>query len=221
MCYNGYILGGTMYLISFDIIESRKHALQLTEVFTNQVVSEYHQKYQIDSGLIEIYGGDQFRLLADNSALIIELVIETFTRLYDYQMQARCFITVGEINNSANQISSATGEIFYQNRQLEADVKATKNPKSNTIYYRGLDKSDEISLLFSTFNKLVLNKPGYLKALYNYHFCGRSQVEVARLIGISQSTVNNQLNKVNSELISSYNQVISKLIEEELCKVEN
>lgn len=210
-----------MYLITFDIIESRSKEVYISDIITDSIIDQYCHKYGIDRNLIEIYGGDQLRLLHDNPHQLLEILIETFKYLYTNKLTARCFISHGQLNLKTGKISSATGEIFYSNRQLEADVKQDKKIKVNSVFYTGAEKTSELQLIFATLNKLVLHKPEYLEALYYYQFRELSQVETANLIGISQSTVNNQLNKVNHQLISSYNQVISKLIEEELCKVEN
>lgn len=210
-----------MYLMAFDIIDSRKNKIQITDIITDEVIKEYCQKFKIDNNLIEITGGDMFRLVNDNPAQILELIIYTYQLLSTVKLEARCFITVGDINLKNGRINTATGSLFYKNSQLEDDVKKYKNTKVNSIYYDGFDNTEELRLIFKTFSRLILNKPAYLKSLYMYNYQHKSQLEISKIIGISQSSVNNQLNKANSELISSYNQVITKLIEVELCVVTN
>lgn len=210
-----------MILITFDIIDSRKKEVRLNTVFTNTKIEKIRNKFDINTYHIEISGGDQLRLLIEDTNHVIELLIYVYSLLNEYQLKARAFITVGEYSDSTERINVMTGSIFYRNKELETSTKKSKGNKNNFVYYRGNGKTEEINLLLYTFSKLVLYKPEYLKALYLYEYQNLNQVTIASELGLSQSTINNQLIKTNRETISSYNNVISRLIKEEKCKENN
>lgn len=206
-----------MYLMTFDIIDSRTNSVQLSEAINEEVMANYCNLFNIKSNLIEIAGGDQLRIMNGDCTQVLELIVYTLVLLDIHKLKARIFISVGSYEKKDKPINMLAGDIFYKNKELEGFVKSQKLSKANSVYYSGYEKTLEIDLLVQSFAKLVLSKPAYLGPLYLYAFKGLTQTQIADNLMMSQSTINNQLNKVNKDLLASYNTVISNLIEEEIC----
>lgn len=206
-----------MFLISFDLINSSINRLQMSKLISKQSLTEICEKFRIGKNHIEITGGDQLRILHSNTYDVCEIIIYILNILSASKVQARVFISVGDYYDQDQSLGLMTGDIFYRNKDLENETKNVKNSNNNFVYYLGLDKTEEINLLLYSFSKLVLNKLGYLNTLYLYNYKQYTQKQIGELLNLSQSSVNNQLNKANANMVATYNQVIASLIEEEIC----
>ncbi len=203
-----------MFLLTFDVIGSRDNKISLNKVFN---LNEYIQKYNINSNLIEISAGDQLRIMNDDVNQLFDIVMYTFKLLNEHELCARTFVTLGSYELDS-KLNTMQGDIFYKSRELELKVKAGTALNGNSIYYAGYEKSEEINLLFESFSKLSLQKAAYIEALYMYIYNQLNQVEVAKVLDVSQSTVNNQLAKSNVKMYNRFEKVITELIKEEMCK---
>lgn len=210
-----------MYLLAFDLINSRLDNTQISKVITAEVIEQISNQYAIDSNLIEIVGGDQLRILHSDVKVLNQLIMHILVLLVTAKLKVRVYVTIGNFVGANEPLAQMTGEIFYRSKELETEIKATKHNNQISIHYLGGDKTEEINLIFNMYSRLVLHKPQYLHALYKSVFENKNQTEIANELGLSQSTVNNQLKKANADLLSSYNRVIINYISEELCKQEN
>lgn len=205
-----------MYLLIFDIIDSRTKKFDVNLVFNK---SYYQEKYQINSNLIEVTGGDQLRLLSNKPDHLLEIIISTLTHLSNYDLKSRVYVTTGELAsfNKTDSISTLQGDIFYRAKELELVSKQLSLASDNAIYYSGGPRTAELRLVFASFSKLVLKHSRYIKALDMYVYEQMTQSQIAHKLNLSQSTVNNQLAKSNINMYKDFDTVIRKLIEEELC----
>lgn len=220
-CYNITKGGGQMYLLSFDLIDSKAKDLQMRSIVTSEVEMEICEKYSVSGKNMEIIGGDQLRIMHNDPKILGQIIIFILIKLAEFDAKARIYVTIGDTVGKELKLSHMTGDIFYKSRELEAEMKVKSTNKHNQIYYRGLSKTEQLNLLFISYSRLVLHKPKYLEALYKSVYENKKQTLIAAELGISQSAVNNQLKKVNVDLVTSYNKVISELIEEELWTVDN
>lgn len=209
-----------MYLLAFDLINSRLDNTQISKVITADVIEQISNQYAIDSNLIEIVGGDQLRILHSDVKVLNQLIY-ILVLLVTAKLKVRVYVTAGNFVGADEPLVQMTGEIFYRSKELETEIKATKHNNQISIHYLGGDKTEEINLMFNMYSRLVLRKPQYLHALYKSVFENKNQTEIANELELSQSTVNNQLKKANADLLSSYNSIIINYISEELCKQEN
>lgn len=206
-----------MYLLVFDIIDSKLSDTQIVDVIDSEQIERLKDDYQISSDYIEIAGGDQLRIICSDYSNIMALILDVYSRLGNGGLKSRLFITNGNINNDG-QINTMTGSLFFKNKSLEERVKEYNKTKDNFIAYDGSLRTQELNLLFNTFSKLCLKKGKYINTLYLYLIENKTQSQIAEILGIKQPSVNNQLKSANKELAIDYMQVITKLLQEDLCK---
>lgn len=207
-----------MYLLVFDIIDSRLNETQIIDTIDNKQMNKLIAKYTISPDYIEIAGGDQLRILCSNSNVIMSLILDVYRILGNSGLKARLLVTNGEINDTNGKINTMTGDVFFKNKNLEEKVKEYNKTKDNYIAYDGILHTQELNLLFNSFSKLCLKKEKYINTLYLYLVENKTQSEIAKLQGIKQPSVNNQLKSSNKDLALDYIKVISKLLQEDLCK---
>ncbi len=202
-----------MYLLTCDLINSKQNNLKMVDAFDQQILRNLSLRFNLKAEHIEISGGDQLRVLFTDPQITIELIIYILMILAENQMRARCYLSAGQaIEMEGLTISTATGQLFYDNKQLETEVD--KRQVQNYIYYSS-DKSNNlelVKLLFTSFSELVLLKEEYLATLYMYIYEHKTQAEISSKIGKSQSTVNNQLIKVKYKLFKQFEAEIIKLL---------
>lgn len=205
-----------MYLIVLDVIESRSSKTLLANVFTTKQRQDFIIKYGINPNYVEIGAGDAIRIIHNDTKVILEMIFYLLTLLHKHHLNARVFITVGNVEYAEpKHISTMYGDIFYKNKNLEMKAKAHKE-KNSIILYEGNDKSSEINLLCISFSKLILNKMEYIETIYKYRYEQKTQKQIAFDLGLSQSTVANQLLKSNYQLYNQFESVIINQIEEDL-----
>lgn len=206
-----------MYLLVFDIIDSKLSNTQIIDVIDDQQINRLINKYAISSDYIEIAGGDQLRILCTDYSVIMSLILEVYHLLAIGGLKSRLFITNGSVSNRG-KINTMTGSLFFKNKLLEEKVKEYNKTKDNYIAYDGNMRTQELNLLFNTFSKLCLKKVRYINTLYLYLIENKTQSEIAEFLDIKQPSVNNQLKSANKDIAKDYIQVITKLLQEELCK---
>lgn len=206
-----------MYLLVFDIIDSKLSNTQIIDVIDDQQINRLINKYTISSDYIEIAGGDQLRILCTDYSVIMSLILEVYHLLAIGGLKSRLFITNGSVSNRG-KINTMTGSLFFKNKHLEEKVKEYNKTKDNYIAYDGNMRTQELNLLFNTFSKLCLKKVRYINTLYLYLIENKTQSEIAEFLDIKQPSVNNQLKSANKDIAKDYIQVITKLLQEELCK---
>lgn len=212
------VIGGDiMYLLTFDIINSKANDIQMRTVITDEVIAQISDKFEIDQKQIEIVGGDQLRIIHCDVTVINQLIIFVLIILTKGQIKARVFLSTGEYVGTNQPINQMTGQIFYRGQELEKTVKKGKLNKNISIHYLGGKNSEEINLIMNMYSRLAFSKPQYLYSLYKYVYEKKSQTQICKELNLSQSTINNQLKKVNVDLVTSYNNIIIKLIREEIC----
>lgn len=207
-----------MYLLIFDLIDSRKKKVILSDIID---IQNFITKFEIDGDKIEITGGDQIRLLSDKPQFLISIILECLAKLGEHGLKARVYVSTGHIERLDVPINEMQGDIFYKAKDLEINSKTEKVIKDNQIFYVGAEHTEELELLFNAFAKLVLHKPNYLNTVVCSVYLGMSQTAIAQELNMSQSSINNQLVKSNANLVLKYQKVIGKLIEEEVWTYNN
>lgn len=203
-----------MYLLTCDLINSKQDNLKIIDAIDNHAILDIINKFGINERYIEINGGDQIRILFQNSQIAIKLIVHILSLLADHKMHARCYLSSGhEIEMENLSIATATGQLFYDNKQLEqmTDKRQTKN----YIYFSSVDQeSTQLGqLLFSALSELCLAKATYLKTLYMYVYEQKTQAVISEELNKSQSTINNQLIKTHAALFKDFEVEIKKILD--------
>ncbi len=195
-----------MFLLSFDIIDSRKQSTKLGELAElNQLFIRLTKEYKLSRKQMQVHDGDQIRILLVEAKSILKISFDILSFLAMHQLNARVFISNGlVVTNEKLNISETDGPLFYRNRELEQKSKADQNyyrVKHSSIRYVGNSQSDLLDVLFQCLSKLAFKKATNISMIYQYYYLNANQNQLAEKLNITQVAVSSRLKNVNISLI--------------------
>lgn len=198
-----------MFLITFDIIDSKTMTENLKQLFTENELCELSEMFEIGNDNIWIHDHDQISIIYEDSERLLKLVLAVLLKLKKTNLQARVYIGKSKQLLYRNNLDM----IKYNLQQLEDRSKRRYKYKFNSIYYSGFEQSPIINLLFVSVSNLCLSKVNYLDALYLTIYEQKKQAEIAKVVNLSQAAIVNQLRKSNAKLFIEFDQKLTKLLE--------
>lgn len=200
--------GSGMFLLSYDIIDSRSHEIKLGEIEElNDYFIELSKKYQLNLDYIQIHDGDQVRVLLEKNKFQMEIILNIFAFLTRYKLKARLFISEGELSTKpSGRLQGLDGSVFHLNRELEKCCKADASyyrEKNNSIRFKSSNEveSQLIDILFMTFSKLALKKTRNATIINSYLYNKSTQIELAKQLGITQVAVSSRLKNMDIKFL--------------------
>lgn len=160
-----------------------------------------------DDDLFEVFQGDSFQLMmnAPQDALKVILIIRCALRNCisapkKKEPDARISIGIGQVPRLARTLMESDGEAFrLSGRYLEV----LKNETYRLGIRTGQDDVNKLLDLISRAVDFIVSDWTFLKSglLYHYLLTRPTQVELAQLLGISQTNVSKQLRAANFDLL--------------------
>ncbi|MFV0288223.1 MAG: hypothetical protein ACK5HR_02050 [Mycoplasmatales bacterium] len=208
-----------MFLLTFDIIDSKQQEIKLIDVLKNQrYFNKLQQKYKINKKNFQINEGDQIRILVHENFKILELILETLAYLGRSNLKVRVFITKGELlSNDYQSLSELNADIFYQNKKLERETKADSflySSKSCIIRYQ--NTNNLIDSLFLSISRLSLTKVENIAIIYQYIYENKTQQQLAKAYEVSQMAISKKLKKSEIYVLKKLILEINELLQKEL-----
>lgn len=214
--YNVIYGGDTMFFffdvkpyiaIIGDIRESKKiHDRNDVQMRLKNVLEVINDKYNAEvSAKFMITLGDEFQGLLWNGTKVLDIIEEIQREMYPVQI--RFGIGVGEIttNINAEMAIGADGPGYYKAREalefLKKEEQKNKVPLSDIRIEVEEEKSNVSNLLNTIFSLMEVIKGNWTQRqreiIYEYESTEGSQLECARKLEITQSSVQRSLKKGN------------------------
>lgn len=209
-----------MFLITFDVIDSRKMSTKLADIINiDEYLSDLCKEYSIYNKNIQIHDGDQIRVLVKKYLSVVEIILDVLSFLISNDIKARVFISCGNIETKGyNNLSEADGDMFHKNKKLEETSKNDLNyykEKQCSIRYLGYENSALLDILFLSVSKLCLKKADNIQVIFKKHFKGFTQKQLADELDISQTAIFKKLKASELRYLNSAVIEINKLLEKE------
>lgn len=201
-------------IITADIVESTEIQLDIREKLFSQFNDGLNQIKKQFSIEYEWYRGDALQVkttdisLSIRIALLIKLWIKSFEKETKKSYDIRLSVGIGTIELDKKELSLSDGEAFrISGRNLDS-LKSTKQSiiiDSNDLNSNSL-KAESILL-----NAIIDNvTPTQSKVLF-FKLKGFKEEEIAKQLGLVQSTINQHSNSGNWNAISKYLDYFEKL----------
>lgn len=197
-------------VITGDIVKSRNFDAELwlnalKEVFKNEAEQDWN-----------IYRGDEFQFLVHDAKDAFIKVLKIKSKIKKIQdLEIRMSIGIGFQNFDGNQVSESNGSAFFNSGR---NLEKLKAEKINLGIQSGYPDFDENFNLIFSWLSLVTDNWSVVSAEIMDIFLEHpelNQEEVAKQLGISQSSVSQRLKRANFDLIietdNYYRQKISEL----------
>ncbi|WP_196888523.1 SatD family protein [Aureivirga sp. CE67] len=177
-------------VITGDIINSRNNSPEIWLKVLKEALQNYGEEY----ANWEIFRGDSFQLLVENSEEVLKIAIYLKAALKQIKgIDVRMGIGIGNISFQSSKVSQANGEVFIFSGEAFEDLKKKTIliKTNNTIFDEemnlylelGLLKMDFWSVREATLVKTILDFPDY------------TQSQLAEKLEKTQSTISETLKR--------------------------
>ncbi|MCC5905565.1 MAG: winged helix-turn-helix transcriptional regulator [Balneolaceae bacterium] len=180
--------------ITGDIVRSQ--AVEKPEIWLNPL-KELFQKVGEQPADWEIYRGDSFQLYsAPEKLLRISILIKAIVKKLNFkELDVRIAMGIGKIDFRSSFVSESAGEAFVYSGQLLDQLKENKIHLGIKSPWQNLD--NELNMMFKLaliiMNSWTANSAEVAEILFKES--GITQVEIAKKLGIAQSSVNDRIKR--------------------------
>ena len=163
----------------------------------------------------EIYRGDSFQLeVSTVEVLRIAILIKSVIKQADAKkLDVRIAIGIGENSKRADRVSESMGEAFVFSGELLDELKSENVHLGLKSPWKHFD--EEFNMMFKLalviMNSWTKNTAEVVELLFNMP--GITQVEIAKQLGLAQSTVNDRIKRGSVYEIIELEQYFRKRVE--------
>lgn len=201
-------------IITADIVESTEIRLDIREKLFTQfndglklIKEQFHIEY-------EWYRGDALQVKTINIelslriALLIKLWIKSFEKETKKSHDVRLSVGIGKIEVDKKELSLSDGEAF---RISGRNLDSLKSTKQSIIIDSNDANSNSLKAESVLLNALIDNVTPIQSKVLFFKLKGFKEEEIAKQLGLAQSTVNQHSNSGNWNAISKYLDYFEKL----------
>lgn len=201
-------------IITADIVASTEIELDIREkLFAqfNDGLKQIKEQFYIE---YEWYRGDAFQIKTTNSALstrialLIKLWIKSFERETKKSYDVRLSVGIGKIELDKKELSLSDGEAF---RISGRNLDSLKLTKQSIIIDSNDSNSDSLKAESILLNAIIDNVTPIQSKVLFFKLKGLKEEEIAKQLGLAQSTINQHSNSGNWNAISKYLEYFEKL----------
>ena len=206
-------------VITTDLVQSSQMSNDERQWFNSKVL-ELIQGLSLNKYLkisdFETFRGDSFQCLLHhpNSALKTALIIKTAIRSWNVtksdssMLDVRVSLGIGEVEMETNKLGTSDGEAFRLSGRRLDQMKKEKRTfcvVTNDIY------KEELATESYLLETILANTTAMQSEVIRYKIEGLNEVSIAKLLNISQSSVNQRANSGNwhavNEMIKRFDQM--------------
>ncbi|UPT70869.1 MAG: hypothetical protein M0D53_00085 [Flavobacterium sp. JAD_PAG50586_2] len=201
-------------IITADIVESTEIRLDIREkLFTqfNDGLKQIKEQFNIE---YEWYRGDALQVKTINSglsiriALLIKLWIKSFEKETKKSYDVRLSVGIGKIELDKKELSLSDGEAF---RISGRNLDSLKSTKQSIIIDSNDSNSNSLKAESILLNAIIDNVTPIQSKVLFFKLKGFKEEEIAKKLGLAQSTINQHSNSGNWNAISKYLDYFEKL----------
>lgn len=201
-------------IITADIVESTEIQLDIREnlfLQFNNGLQQIKEQFNIE---YEWYRGDALQVKSVNSALsmrialLIKLWIKSFEKEAKKSYDVRLSLGIGTIEVDKKELSLSDGEAF---RISGRNLDSLKSTKQSIIIDSNDSNSNSLKAESILLNAIIDHVTPIQSKVLFFKLKGFKEEEIAKQLGLAQSTINQHSNSGNWNAISKYLDYFEKL----------